>query len=92
MGDRLQCGQLVWSGKDNLGQPRPVDDTLHYHVRPALGNRLESLVLQHCVTSRVGVDSVYAVLLQQTADFALAGPDAAGEEPTAVLRTHIGRR
>jgi hypothetical protein len=32
------------------------------------------------------------VLFQQPPHFAFAGPDATGEQPTAVLRTHIGRR
>jgi len=92
MGDRLQRGQLVWAGKDDPGQPRPIDDTLHHHVGPTVGNRPESLVLQHCVTNRVGVDSAYAVPLHETPDFTLAGPDATAEQPMALLRTHIGRR
>lgn len=92
MGDRLQRGQLVWLGKDNPCEPRPIDDTTHHHVGPTLGNRRESLVLQHCVTNRVGVDSAYVVLCQQTPHFALARPDAAGQEPATVQGTHIGRR
>jgi hypothetical protein len=49
-------------------------------------------MLQHNVPDRVGVDGAEAVFLQQPANLALTGADAAGEQPAAVLRSHNGRR
>jgi hypothetical protein len=75
-------------------QRRTIDVSVHNHRRPTLGHRLEGWApgLQDSMANRIGVQSGHAVGCESLAHGALAGADAASEQPPSIDLVHGARR